>query len=77
MAAVVLSSLFIFLAYLGEPSLMTRMTGEIASNLGPIASLLPISLHQGLSLLGEALCAWVLAWKMPPVISREQTTNSN
>jgi hypothetical protein len=67
MAGVVLSQLFSSFAYGPGQSLITRMTSEIGSNLGPLARLLPVTLHQGIWLLGEALCAWVLAWKMPPV----------
>jgi hypothetical protein len=65
MAGVVLSVLFTSFAYSAGRSLITNMTNGIGSNLGPFANLLQIGLHRGIWLLGEALCAWVLAWKMP------------
>jgi hypothetical protein len=67
MAGIVLSQLFTYFAYSTGQSLITRMTSEIGSNLGPFASQLQMGVYRGIWLLGEALCAAVLAWKMPLV----------
>jgi hypothetical protein len=67
MAGLLLSELFTSFAFSAGRSLITNVTNQIGSNLGPFASVLQIGLYRGIWLLGEALCAWVLAWKMPPV----------
>jgi hypothetical protein len=67
MAGVVLSGLFTYFAYGAAQSLITKLTNEIASNFGSFASTLQIGMYRGVWLLGEALCAAVLAWKMAPV----------
>jgi hypothetical protein len=67
MAAIVLSSAFTFVAYSVGQSLITNLMNGVSAKLGPLASYLQVGLHQGIWLLGEGLCAAILAWKMPPV----------
>jgi hypothetical protein len=68
MAGVVFSALFTYFAYNAGQSFITKVMNEIGSNFGPSAGgVLQMGLFRGVWLLGEALCAWVLAWKMPPV----------
>jgi hypothetical protein len=77
MASVLLSSLFTYFAYGAGLPLMTKVTSELGSHLGPFAGLVQFGILRGIWLLGEALCAAVLAWKMPPATSTQsQPQNS-
>jgi hypothetical protein len=68
MAGVVLSSAFTQLAYNVVRTQFDNLMSGYTEKLGvQFGSLVQAGLFQGVWLLGEVICAAVLAWKMPPV----------
>jgi hypothetical protein len=76
MAGVVFSSGFAQVGYNIARSQLNSLANSLAADLGSefgpqVGSLIQSGLFRGVWLLGEVVCAAVLAWKMPPIVLRK------